>query len=316
MSYTLVSRGIGGGYTIPVNPLAFAGSVSLPALAAREAAYYRVTVPSNTPSWKLQLDNASGESRLLLQKDFLPNVSAGSSASPLTPSGGKLISKIGGELHVPLPASSQTNIPAGDYFVAVVSEGMNASGNRIGTNGASFTLHSLGLINTTDVGTLTPAADLNWSDTLLGGEFKSYRFTVAEGTLSLQLRLTNVVGDPYVTMRLGGGIPSPNQNYGYFGGLSDQWSHGSLINIANPTPGEYFLTLQARGSGDVYPNASATINIHALGSMPVAFDGAVVAVTNQPSDTWQYFYVTIPTNVLGWDLRLTNVTSGDPRLVV
>lgn len=315
MSYSIVSRGIGEGFTIPVSDLAFTGSVAQVSLPAREAAYYRVTVPTNVSSWKLKLDGTSGESRLILQKGFLPQINASSSGNPLTP-GAKLLSKNGDEFHVLLPASGQTTIPGGDYFVGVVSEGLNASGNRIGTNGVAFILQSLGEVAAAEVGTLTPAADLQWSDAMPGGEFRAHRFTVAPGTLSLQLRVTNVIGDPYVTLRLGGGIAAPNQGYGYTGGQAAQWAHGSLINIANPTPGEYWLTLQARGSGDNYPDAGATINVQALGAAPIVFDGAVVSVTNQPADTWRYFYVTVPTNVLGWDLRLTNVTSGDPRLVV
>jgi len=47
VSYTLNSRGIGDGFTIPVLDLPFGGgSITNSALAAREAAYYRVVIPS------------------------------------------------------------------------------------------------------------------------------------------------------------------------------------------------------------------------------------------------------------------------------
>ena len=45
--------------------------------------------------------------------------------------------------------------------------------------------------------------------------------------------------------------------------------------------------------------------------------GSTRAITNQIANKWQYFIFTVPaTNALGWDLRMTNVTSGDPRMVI
>ena len=66
LSYTLSSRGIGGALAIPVPALAFnGGSVTNNNLPAREAAYYAVTVPSNTPNWKFRLRVTSGEALLI-----------------------------------------------------------------------------------------------------------------------------------------------------------------------------------------------------------------------------------------------------------
>ena len=31
---------------------------------------------------------------------------------------------------------------------------------------------------------------------------------------------------------------------------------------------------------------------------------------------WKYFTFTVPPNAFGWDLRLTNITSGDPYLTI
>ena len=62
LSYTLVSRGIGTNQTIPVLDLPFTGGVAWSNnLPAREAAYYRVQIASNTPSWKLRLAVTNGE---------------------------------------------------------------------------------------------------------------------------------------------------------------------------------------------------------------------------------------------------------------
>jgi len=62
-----------------------------------------------------------------------------------------------------------------------------------------------------------------------------------------------------------------------------------------------------------------TLRIHLrhTGPAPVAFDGPgnSVSMTNLPG-RWQYFQITVPTNALGWDVQLTNVTAGYPQMVV
>jgi hypothetical protein len=89
MSYTLVSRLIGNSYTIPVGSLSFSnGVVSNPGLPGREVAWYSVVVPANLPSWRLELSNNVGETLLMLQKDYLPSIAAGSSP-PYSVSGGR-----------------------------------------------------------------------------------------------------------------------------------------------------------------------------------------------------------------------------------
>ena len=48
---------------------------------SREIAVYRVTVPSNAPSWKLRVANTVGDSSLAVGKDRLPNIVAGPSGN-------------------------------------------------------------------------------------------------------------------------------------------------------------------------------------------------------------------------------------------
>src|SRR5262245_58501703 len=49
----------------------------------------------------------------------------------------------------------------------------------------------------------------------------------------------------------------------------------------------------------------------------VNFDGGSNTVVNQQGNTWNYFRIDVPTNTLGWDVRLVNVsTSSAPRLVI
>ena len=47
MTYTLSSRGIGPGFSVPVTDLDFNGGTITTNMPGREAAYYRVQVPTN-----------------------------------------------------------------------------------------------------------------------------------------------------------------------------------------------------------------------------------------------------------------------------
>ncbi|MFZ0826717.1 MAG: PKD domain-containing protein, partial [Verrucomicrobiia bacterium] len=104
-SYTLVSRGIGTNYSIPVVALNWATGALTNILVSREAAYYSLTIPSNTPSWQVRLAPTAGDALLLVQKDYLPNVVSGGSAvygSP-APDGGIKLYKAGNQHYTLLP---------------------------------------------------------------------------------------------------------------------------------------------------------------------------------------------------------------------
>ena len=318
MSYSLMSRGIGTNLSIPVVDLPFTnGVISNLGLVPREAAYYRVAVPTNLPSWKVRLGTNSGEAMLMLQKDSLPNIGA-SSSSPINLSGGRQLQKAGNEQYLFMPLNGATNITAGTYYLAVASEGMNPTSGRIGTNSSAYTLTSFGVLAVTNLGTVdfTGATDILHTNNNEGGEIKAFRFTVPPGTLSLEVHLENKTGNPYMTLRADSQLPRGFDSYGQDGGLSYTWSDNSLINIANPAVTNYTLMVQADNSGSVYPDATYRIRLHAINAQPVGFDGGTFTNIGQLSGTWQYYTITVPSNAFGWDLRITNVTSGDPRLVV
>jgi hypothetical protein len=132
LSYTLLSRGIGTGYTIPVTPIAFSNGVAMvTGLPPREAAYYSVVVPSNTSSWKVRLNDDSGESMMLIQKDALPDSQA-NNGTAYSVSGGRVMQKAGNEQYLMIPGNGQSNITAGTYYLAVVSQGMKPPVPRSG----------------------------------------------------------------------------------------------------------------------------------------------------------------------------------------
>ena len=320
MSYTLVSRGIGDGFALPVVEVPFAGgSATTNDVAPREAAYYRVEIPTNTPSWQMRLRPTSGEALLQVQWQNVPNISP-CFGSPYG-GGGIRMQKVGLEQWVLLPENGTDIIRSGTYYLAAVSEGENPwySEARIGSGSSSWTLESFGSMGITNIGTVG-SEDLTQADTLEGGAAKAYQFTVPEGTLSMEVRLEDRVGNPCLKLVAGDQLPRImyywGDTYGNYGGNNQAMYNASLITVPNPATGVYSVIVNASDSGGVFPDAEYTLRVHALTPTPVAFDNGLADVTNQLPDHWQYFLIEVPTNAVGWDVRVKDVTSGDPHVVV
>jgi len=325
LSYTLQSRGIGPGFAIPVVDLDFENGIITNTLAPREAAYYRVTITNNLPNWKLKLNPTLGEALMQVQKEYLPNISGGYfTYNSQYPYGGQKISKAGAEHWVALPEQWTNAIPNGVYYVAVIGEGQNIVDTwRIGTGPSTYVIQSMGALGVTNLGTLSDV-DLVQADSVEGGTFKAYQFTVPSNTLSMEVRLEGRMGNPLMSVINTNLLPypvyAPNINgYGSYGGFSHMAGGDELITLANPPAGIYSLVVNASATANdyfSYPDASYTVRVHAVTATEIAFDGGTSAVVNQPAAEWRYFKITVPTNTLGWDLRLVNVTNGIPRLVV
>ncbi|MGA2502132.1 MAG: hypothetical protein ABSH20_30685, partial [Tepidisphaeraceae bacterium] len=319
MAYTFISRGIGTNYSIPITPLAFAGGQAAGTSAPpREAAYYRVDVPSNSPSWQLHLGLTRGEGLLLIRKDGLPNFGANVS-TPVTNVAGCKLQKLGDEQFVLLPTQPDYNIPAGSYYLGVVSEGMSPSGNRIGSNSCDYVMQSIGNLPVADLGTV----DCSWyfASNIVqpGGSVLAFQFEVAPNTGSVVARLDNAANNPGMTIRGGTLLPFTLETYGLQGGWTPDSSSATYIRVDPAAAGgPYSLLVQAENVSGLYPDASYTLSIYPLCgiTIPLAFDGAQTNVTGQLAGDWLFFSVDVPTNAIGWDLRLTNIMSGSPRLVV
>jgi hypothetical protein len=210
MRYTLLSRGIGDGMSIPLVDVSFdGGSATATGIAPRDVVYYRVSVPENTPSRQARLNTTSGEAMMKLQWQKAPNI-LNYTASDQTPysNGGQRMSKTGKEQWVLLPTSGADYISAGTYFIAVVSEGQNAAAsNRIGTGTCDWTFESQGVMDISNLGSVGQT-DLVQADALEGGAAKAYQFSVPEGTLSLEVRLEDQVGVPMLKLVQGSRLPS------------------------------------------------------------------------------------------------------------
>lgn len=343
-TYTVQSRGIGAGYLLPVPALAFAGgSAPFSGLAPREAAYYRVAVPANTPGWRVRLDVSGGDALLLVNRERVPSVLAAPPSSfdltdpSVTYPGGVSVQKIGGECYALLPAPGQDYVPAGDYFLAVVGEGAPADGSRTGPGAVSGTIQSLGALVPSNLGTVG-VADLVANETFLGGETKTYQFTIPPGLSSVEVRLQNPTGKPRLSVLQGPRVPKPSSafyfgyllnNYGASGGEGTSLITDTLLSLANPAPGLWSVTVQAGYPdgqagffGPAYltaADATCTLRVANKSPLPLAFDGpgSSLAISGQEAGSWQYFVVDVPPGALGWDVRLAGVSGlGSPALVV
>jgi hypothetical protein len=161
-------------------------------------------------------------------------------------------------------------------------------------------------------------AGISQAVSLAGGQLKGYRFTVPAGTATLEMRLNNRVGNPRMAVVGGLRLPATSSSYGSEGGqyTGDPWrtEDDDLITIANPTPGEYSVMVSTGYDGD--SPASADLLIQSVPPTTVTFNGGTSAVTGQQTLSWKFFRIDVPAGVLGWDLRVRNVTSGTPQMVV
>ena len=137
-----------------------------------------------------------------------------------------------------------SNIVAGIYYLAVVGKGQNPSGDTIGTNSSLYSLESFGVQGITNLGPVS-ATDIWQTNAIQGGENALYQFTIPPGWPAVEVGLSNVTGSPYMTMQTGSNAVSPEDNYGYNGGVSAAWSSSTFITLPNPTATNYSLTVQA-----------------------------------------------------------------------
>lgn len=322
-SFVVQSRGIGPGQACPVPDLAYnGGEVVIPNLAPREARYFKTTIPPNTPSWEVVVDATVGDVQLMARHGAIPdfNCNAIHTIYRFDQQGEETeIRKIGQERYVLLPPvgslENPPTLPPGDYYLAVVSEGINPSGTAIGTETASAVIRSLGPLAVTQLGTAT-AAGINQQVTLVAGQIKAFQFNVDVDTKALEFRLLDPVGSPVMTVLdlpvlPAPKIPSEDSVYGLDGGIVSTSSTG-LINASNPAPGIWSVLVNAPPTSD----ATATLNIVARGPVPVQFDGGVSAVTEHLPGTWRYFKVEVPAGAHGWDFRVRNVEGANPALMI
>src|SRR5512140_1604359 len=328
-SYTILSRGIGGNYAIPVRDLDYATGSQTGTLAVAEGDYFRVTLPAGLPDWKLKLRATSGELLLKVQKDSLPHSgNYGGYGAVYGRQGGQPAVKAGDEQWALMPENGNNNVTAGTYYAVVVSQGQDPTnpcqgpGSGWGGGTASYELTSVAEAPTILPDALAYGTDLLFTNSQQGGEMKFYQFNVPAGVASVEVRLENRLGNPIMYMNQGPVLSATRDmygtgrdTYGNFGGTNYFWRDGNLITVAN-AGGIYSVSVFGSRDGDSYPDASYVLRVHAVPPTAVAFDGGSNSIVDQPARTWHFFQVIVPTGALGWDIRLVDITNGQPRLVV
>jgi len=324
-SFSFVSSAIGSGMTYEPTTIGFnGGSAAISNLPARDVAYFKVDVPAGQPSWKIRLENTSGETGLYIRKGYVPTWSMydGSTYSPDSGiSTMPRLQKTGDEYFVMLPENGQSTIPAGIYYLMAVSEGQNPSGSYIGTGSSSAILRSLGNTPVTDLGTLPGAGEINQPDSYASGEVKLYEFDVPLGVLAMEVRLDGVTGNPEMNLRANSTNFPYGASYGSYSGYNPTHTHSSLITLANPTPGHYALMVNDVNNEYSITNAAYTLRIVTQGTTDIPFDGGGDTGVILPPSSWTYYKVEVPAqtngqNVIGWELRTTEWSGNRPYMAV
>lgn len=306
-TFTLLSRWIGPNRTIPVRDLAWDGGRVTNTVTPREAAYYRVDMPSDAPSWKVRLTPSVGEVMMVVVTNWIPTVDSE-----------KVVQKTGKEHYTLVPSQGKTFLTGGSYYLAVVGEGVDPLTGRIGPGDSTFVLETLGPLPETDLGTLG-GMDLVATGFLEGGESTAYHFHTTPTVLGFWISLEDKEGNPWSVSRAELQLPNPghqNDKYGNEGGQTGgAVSSPDYITVADPFPDETIM-VKARASGGTYVDASYTLRVKEIIPEPINFDGGYFEIVNRPAEFQFFAAVDVPPDAVGWDLRLTNVLSGEPRLVV
>ena len=326
-TFSFRSSGIGAALTYDPADVAFdGGSVDFNDLEPRGVAYARVTIPENTSSWKVRLENRVGEAMLYIREALVPTRTM-SSAQYLSPGVSfpsmTKVQKSGDEYFVLLPENDEEFIPAGDYYLMVVSEGQDPgslNGSTIGEGNSSVTLHSLGEAPITEFGdALALAGVINSAEVYEAGEVDLFTFDVPAGLQALEVRLEDQVGNPYMWLRTDAHNPAAGNNYGLYSGESYEYQHDGIITISSPEEGTYSLTVLNAGA---VSDGSYTLRITALDAIEVEFDGGGDAGVELAPQSWVYYKVQVPelcdgkNPTLGWELRINEWSGYRPQMVV
>ncbi|MBK8102496.1 MAG: FG-GAP repeat protein [Cellvibrionales bacterium] len=102
-------------------------------------------------------------------------------------------------------------------------------------------------------------------------------------------------------------------------GYSRDFYHTDLVTVPMPT-GDYWVLVGNQDqteASQVDGQYDLDITGQAIPDLP--FNGGSLTVpleATQNANTWRYYRVTVPSNAVGWNIRLRDVTAGNPRMVI
>ena len=348
--YTITSRGIGVGndgngqaYAIQVEDLPLDGTTSK-TLPSRDIAVYRVVVPANTPGWMLKLQPDAGqEASLAVGIGGVPNIDAGTrrAIDDITFHQGVIREHTGSDYYYRFAkrnlqtSTDEEFLEPATYYAVVESEGAGRSpSDRAASGSAHYTLTSAAMPYTDVTGSpLIEGETKSWTGKVLPyGEMHLYRVRAAPGVAAMDIRLKNTVGKPYLFVEKAAtgvfrlpGVEMPDHEYEVAlsqdpknSGYERDFAHPSLITVPAPS-GDYWVLVTNEYQDDPQLEGGYDLEIEGKATPDLPFNGGSIEVTvddPQPANTWRYYKVVVPANAVGWDLRLENVTSGLPEMVI
>lgn len=311
--------------TTPLEFIGTSGSFTLPARGVR---LFSVAIPAGATSWRFRLNATSGEARLYARRGAIPGSDVQNPTSPLFDGAISQLSTLnrtGGEVYTMLPGSGQTALPAGTYYLAAVSEGQSPfSASYIGTGSSTMEVVSEGAsgVPTADLGDVPlDGTVLSPSGAFPAGEQTAYRFNVVPGTQSLVVRINNNAGSTAVGALIAGAQYPRLGGYGIEGGQIPALtvpSTGAPLVVGNPALGAFTLLVGDTRGGTTQTSGSFTLQVYAIGVLPLALTGADQAMTNHPPGEWRYFQIDGPPDpaLRGWEAKLTQQSTTGLSMVV
>jgi hypothetical protein len=299
-------------------------------LNPREFRLYRMAVATNTSNLRLQLNVTQGEARLFIRRNNLPGLPGAVGDFAGIQSADTAIARIqraGSETVTILPGTSQTNIPAGDYFLLVAAEGTvtNYASGTIGAGPTSYELSVLPPITQVHLGTFGPGQELVISTNFAPPERRFYTIDIQPSVKALELRFENLAGDSYFQWADHSGLLECSTSafggnaYGWIGGWGNYQRITGVLNLIPPAPGRYSFVIESKTG--IAVSHSARLTITAQDASLLTAEAGDVSVTNQPPQGWRFFRVDVPATAGGgppaaWDLRLENVSNDAVYLAV
>ena len=310
-SYTLGSEVVLSDAVTPVN---FANGVAEKINApARSVEFYQVTIPENTESWEMYVNNGEGDVVTAIRKDYLPDFNA-ETTNTVFSRGGTRVNRMGTEFFYLYPEDGEDYVEAGVYYIAVVAVGDDAPNTlSYGDADSSYELNSKGEMSVTDLGTIGSAVSVNIS--LQEREAEAFTFVADTEMQAFELILEGVDRRKvYASIREGDKLVAFARNVGtegWDGGWDEDDSGDDFILVANAGGKKYSFSIFSI-------NEDLNFSFRIIPRNPVAlpFTGGTHVITNQEPSTWRFFKVNVPAGFLGWDIGLDDISGGEPKLVV
>ena len=331
LTFTLQSRLIGAGpqFGYRVTPLAQDSDVNISSLPARSVAYYQVVISEPTSVLQLELENVlptNGDGRLLVREGLLPSslLSRSFSTRPYgvddNLQGQTLLAETGSDRVTILKQGPDNLVPAGTYYLLVVSEGREPNGSQVGSGSVSFSLSHSSSVGLRDLELITTEDFVRNEDVTQGGENHYYRFEIPDGVRLLTVSLANPSvaerrTEPLLSLRRQDDncLPGRFNVYGLIDGVTGDQSirtRGSFT-LSRPPAGEFVFLVRGQDERETPYRVTISTRPEEDPTTPLDFDGGRADVVGLTPGLFNPFRVEVPAqvdgeDVLGWEMRISN----------